>query len=529
MTRHASIQAMLTRRARLDPQDEARVATHIEACPECRERADDYASQAAFLRSFRREAAPPGLREGLLTVVDQQMVTSRERPYPGSRRRWSRELTRGLRRLLPARARARLHRPRVVLTAAIAIILAILSPLVIQRAATPASADQLLRSAVQAAQPLPSSGTATITYLGAATSQLPDQAVSHHLLETWSATDNRHYRLQVQTVEPAIDSGTLTTIQDGSTMTRYDTRTETASVWAEPPSFPADFSLADDTPVGAVGPDQSIQQYLDSTQQDLAPSVRHFARIVGKAQLLGRTVDVVQFAPVVRGIQCVPKGGTWTDCNTPLDYGTATIWIDDATHVVLKYQADLANPHSMVRTTLFQVTSFTSGQGATPTQLSERPPVPVQPFTHDSIGTTTGRGAPPGLTVPVPSGFLTAPAPSELQNASSDMEVVTTAPLGDATSINIVFNPNAKPNISYSYRPGDRFVLVEERIRVHGLPVELQVGMPVQAGTCRAWQGTSPEGLHTLAFAHGAISVLMMSNSVSAKNLASYAASTMCM
>jgi len=130
-------------------------------------------------------------------------------------------------------------------------------------------------------------------------------------------------------------------------------------------------------------------------------------------------VEVVRFAPVERGIKCVPKGPTASDCNTPLDFGTATVWIDDATHVVLKYEANLANPHSMMRTTVFQVTSFIPGQGATQAQLSERSPVPVQPFRHDSIG-TSGRGRPPRLAAPVPPGFLPAPAPAELPNALSD-------------------------------------------------------------------------------------------------------------
>jgi len=528
MTRHASIQAMLARRDRLDPEDEARVAAHIETCPECRERATDYAGQIAFLRSFRRETAPSGLRDGLRTIIDQRMAASGAQSHATIGGQVSRDLTRGAwRSPPPGRTRTRLRWPGVGLAAVVAIAVALLSPLISQRTAVPASAEQLLRSAAQSAQVMPSSGAATITYLGSETTLLPDRVVPHRLLETWSATDDQHYRTEVQTVEPAIDSGTLTTIQDGSSMTRYDTRTETASVWTEPASFPGGFSLAGGTPMGGVGPDQSIQQYLDSTQQDLPSSVPHFARIVGKAQLLGRQVDVVQFAPVERGIKCVPKGPTATDCNTPLAFGTATVWIDDATHFILKYQADLANPLSRVRASLFQVTSFTPGQGASQAELSERPPVPVQPFTHDSIGTSHS-GRPPGLAAPVPPGFLPAPAPVELPNALSDMEVVATPPLGDATGITILFKPTDGHNFSYDYAPGDHFVLVEERVRVHGLPVELQTATPPRAGTCQAWSGTAADGLHTLAFAHGAISVILTSNSLSARDLVSYAAGTMC-
>lgn len=528
MTRHASIQAMLARRDRLNPEEEAAVAAHITECRECRERATDYSAQVAFLRSFRREATPPGLRDGLLAIVDQSVTPTADKSHTGVLERLAGDLMRGPRGLLPSGVWRSLRRPAVALAAAIAIAIAVLSPLVSERTATPASADQLLRAAAQTAQALPSSGTATITYLGWMTSQIHDHTVPYRLAETWAATDAQHYRTVVQTIEPAIDSGTLTTIQDGSRVTQYDTRTETASVRTWPASFPNYFSLAGGAPMGGVAPGKSIQQYLDATQQNLPPSVPHFARILGKAQLLGRRVDVVQFAPVVRGIQCISKGQTSTNCNTPLDYGTATVWIDDATHFVLRYRADLPNPDSPVRSTLFQVTSFTLGRGATEAQLSTRPPVPVQPFTHGSIGSTSGGGGPPGFIVPAPHGFLSAPAPSELRNANSDMEFVNTLPLGDITGINILFNPNARPNVTYGYVPGDHFLLIEERIRVHGLPAALQVGAPVQAGTCRAWAGSTPDSLHTLAFARGTISILVTSDSLSTQDLVSYAAQNMC-
>lgn len=279
--------------------------------------------------------------------------------------------------------------------------------------------------------------------------------------------------------------------------------------------------------MGGVAPGTSIQDYLDSTQQGLPASAPHFARIVGKTRLLGRLVDIVEFAPVVRGMQCVPKGQSGTDCNTPLDYGTATVWIDDATHFVLKYQADLAGPHSLIRKSVFEVTSFTPGQGATRAQLADKPPVPVQPLTNPSIG-TSGFGGPLAVAVHVPPGFVPAPAPSQLPNASWAVEKVSTFPLGRITGINILFNPNAKPNVTYGYVPGDHYFLIEERIRAHGLPAALRVGTPFQAGTCRAWPGTARDGLPTLAFARSTISVVMTSNSLSAGDLVSYAAGTMC-
>ena len=63
-----------------------------------------------------------------------------------------------------------------------------------------------------------------MSYLGPETSLLPDRVVPHRLTITWAISDAQHYWVAVQTVEPAIDSGTLTTIQNGSNMTQYDTR-----------------------------------------------------------------------------------------------------------------------------------------------------------------------------------------------------------------------------------------------------------------------------------------------------------------
>lgn len=74
---------------------------------------------------------------------------------------------------------------------------------------------------------------------------------------------------------------------------------------------------------------------------------------------------------------------------------------------------------------------------------------------------------------------------------------------------------------------------VVERVRqatvgAHGLPAALQVGTPVRAGTCQAWEGTAPDGLHTLAFARGTMSVLITSNRLPTFALVSYAAQNMC-
>jgi anti-sigma factor RsiW len=544
MIRHASMREMLARRDRLNAADEARVAAHTESCPECRERSADYAAQVAFLQSFHRQESPPGIREGLLTTVDRQHGELHASPHRTRRLRpW--EVTDRVRRVLrPGTGWSRLRWPGIALAAALIVAAAVFSPMGLRRTASPANADQLLRAAAQNAQPFPSSGTAITSYLAVESGVLPDHLVPHRLVETWSATDDQHYRTQVQTIEPAIDSGTTTTIRDGSRITTYYTRTETANVRT---SADPSFSVIRAT-MGGVGPEESIQRYLDSTQRDLPSSVSHFARIVGKTQLLGRQVDVVQFAPVVRGIHCVPtsvKGSTShasMDCNAPIAYGTETIWIDHATHFILKDRADLSDAPSVdaapFGSSLFQVTTFALGRGATPAELAQQPPVQPRPDISRS-DKLLGGGAPPGAEVKVPHGFLPAPAPSQLPNANSDLEVMpaatgglagwsTSTDLRDATGIDVLFNPNAKPNVTYGYAPGDRFLLAEERIRVHGLPAELQVGTPVQAGVCQAWEGTSPDGLHTLAFARGGISVVLTSNSLSEADLVSYAAEAMC-
>ncbi len=414
----------------------------------------------------------------------------------------------------------------IALAAALAVAFVVVSPIVDQRTVSPVSAEHLLRSAMLATKAMPYSGTATVTYLGPDTTLLPDRVVMHHLITQWSASDTQHFRMEVKTVEPAIDSGSLTTIQDGSRLIQYDTRTETAGVRNDAPPIGDMLSFGDSAaPIPGMRLDQSIQQYLDSTQQDSeSPGVRHFARILRKERLLGREVDVVKFAPVMQAIQCFPKNSNGMSCKA-LHFGEATVWIDDATHLILKYQADLASPHFTVRSFLYEVTSLVLGQGATQADLSPQLPMSALPITHPPIGTAT-RGILAGVPVPVPAGFLAAPAPPGLPKTSTKIETVTTAPLGAVAAINILY-ANAASTI-LPYARGGRFLTIEESVQAHGLPSALRTGTPAQAGTCQAWTGTSADGLHTLAFAHGTISVLLASDSLSAVDLVSYVAHSIC-
>jgi hypothetical protein len=115
-----------------------------------------------------------------------------------------------------------------------------------------------------------------------------------------------------------------------------------------------------------------------------------------------------------------------------------------------------------------------------------------------------------------------------LPHAESQLQVVTTPPFNRPTSINLLITATDGHTFRESYVAGERFLSVMERVRAHGLPQELRTKSPVLAGTCKAWQGTSAGGLHTLAFAHGSISIILTSNSLSRNDLVSYAARTMC-
>jgi anti-sigma factor RsiW len=495
MPRHAALQVMLARRDRLDPTEEADVAAHIATCPECRQRSIEYASQTAFLHTYERAAPPESLRSTVLARLDRQASADVSHVAQPARRFPMRALRgRSLWRLFRAHRLA--LRVSVAVATVAAIAIAVLGPLVSPHSAVPANAQavRLLRSAVYADAAIPSSGSATTTYLAPATSLVSDHVVPYRFVARWSSMDAQHYRLEAQTVEPVIDSGTVVTVENGTHLVVYDTPANLALVQKNVTPDNSRYRtmpLSLPQPDMATDPRQSIQAYLDATQRDIPSSVPHFARIVGREQLLGRAAVEVQFAPVVRGIQCVPtsiKNGIWQgtkNCDTPRDYGTASVWIDDATHMILKYRLEFPPAYSNVPSILYRVTSLSVGNQAARPDLSVQLPSTVRVVTRPPAN-SMGRGSPAGGTqLPVPSGFLQPAVPDALSNVSTQMQTVAIPPHLSGR-LDILYTQQASPTRTMPYTSGDRFLAIVERIRPNGLPAAALTGTHRQSARRRA-------------------------------------------
>jgi len=110
------------------------------------------------------------------------------------------------------------------------------------------------------------------------------------------------------------------------------------------------------------------------------------------------------------------------------------------------------------------------------------------------------------------------------------MQIMTAQVTGNVryiTGLNILFTPTDGQHFG-SNVPKVHFLSVQERIRVDGLPTELQRGTVTHAGACTAWWSTAPDGLHTLALAHGRISIVLSSDTLPEETLVGYAANTIC-
>lgn len=530
MNSHASFQHMLARRDRLTADEEIRLALHLEQCSDCRERASAWDHQITFLRSFRRENPPSELRAHVLAAVDRREGERGETRRPVAANGF---IVAAFRRI----GRLNVRSPWSALAAvSVAVGAVVLAPLVSQRAATPVSAYQLLRSSAQTMPSTPYHSTATVHFQAPESAMLSGHLVQHALAVTLSANNVHHFRMDVQTVRPALDGGTLTIVANGSRLTEYDTRTNTASVTTGDGASSLSSlygrvlglqgSLSDGLP--PIAPDRSIQRYLASLQSGTIPTdTHHYAREIGQQRVLGRTADVVKFAPLVTG--CVRHGDDAPGgCGTPKWSGTGTVWIDHDTHLILKYQASLPDRQPEIENYVYQVTSLTLDTGVSPQELTYQPPVNT---VSGSLSAREVSGRPA-----VRAGLFAAPAPAGIAGAPTslrDVQQVTTPPSGQVTAVNALYlQRRLSSRLDTIPNPGEpahgHYLYIEQRVQVHGLPAALRRGIPVAAGACRAWTGSNTDGQHWLAFAEGSKSVLVMSDSLPERDLVRYVAEGLC-
>jgi hypothetical protein len=146
-----------------------------------------------------------------------------------------------------------------------------------------------------------------------------------------------------------------------------------------------------------------------------------------------------------------------------------------------------------------------------------------------------GQTEAPGWKPPAP--FQSIPSPKSVVPALSVRQAYLTFshnPPIKVSEVDALFTHGAhgsarlgRTKFTFHY-PAGKYLLVQQRIQVGGLPAALQSGTPQTVGSCRAWTGTYPDGQNWLTFAKGNVSVLLSTNAMSPAQLATYAQLRLC-
>lgn len=378
---------------------------------------------------------------------------------------------------------------------------------------------------VQAAHPgqqigqaplVPFSGTATLTSISA-DSQVPAKATNDlarsEQTETFAVRDATHWRVDVHTVAPVIDSSDETVVSDGQQVVAYSTLFNRAV------RMPAGGALSASllsTLLGSRGAPlgTTAAQYIQLAKSNPREKVRS----LGQATVAGRTADVLQISPLV-----------WTstgNCTGPADcaskekgLGSAQMWLDHEHGIVLRYEEHgLPKRYGGPRGYRYIVTSIAFGPGPSDTAIAYVSPVAIAAVPQQPFSQTGGSG--PGERFQAPVGFIAIGSPVTRGNALSLR--------GSGTGDEWLSNG---PSYAQGIFRGDStqgFVYVKERMRALGLPAQLTMGRAQAAGSCRVWTGTFPDGLKWLAMTRGKIAVLVVANKLTPADLVHYAASGIC-
>lgn len=426
----------------------------------------------------------------------------------------------------------------------------------------------------------PYTGTFEIHWTRLMGAALPTAAASyageHRALVHWSVRDLHHWRADVQIIDPPLESGMMTGVLRGWRFTEYDARSDLAVTYVIPrqlrslmrqyfgedPEALASGSALLGTPGEAGDPGQQpdprtptsaiIANLLKESQQGVqglvfGSKVRYMfhARYLGQRSLLGHTVDVIGIRPAVFWGNGCKKNHHTVVCST--GSGRVRLWYDHDHPFLLHKQIygsrGVHDPMLSDGNLGWTATDITYGVGPSAAELAYQPPVPLVHIPRGGEFGTMGAGESGAVAQPKP--FLTAPSPrhfapqlrvyeSSFQEGTAiytpkrnwhDMRPNLIQILYSTGRHVKIYEPDGTSDGYYVRGP---FLLIQERMQVHGLPTALQTGAPQTAGTCQGWGSTLPDGQHLFAFARGLVSVLLSSNVMDEPTLVAYVAHSMC-
>jgi hypothetical protein len=347
----------------------------------------------------------------------------------------------------------------------------------------------------------------------------------------FAVRDQSHYRVEIQTVQPALEAGTRTVIVNGDQMWVYDSRTNTAATYPVPSIDPAstapdpsgvlnDQLLQGNDLRGVLGgsvpvlpdPSSTVDAYVAALQKAPAPKgVTRSAAIVGHDTFLGHPVDVIGYGPYYDGL------------------GSTRLWVDAEHPFVLKseeqYGQAPAGSGDMPNDVLYRVTSINFGTGPSDSDL--QPSFPVTPVVLDRAPSLSSGWASSGSTPPAPFLAVSAPDASVFQTVCEPTSFRQEGPsfYGTQSVQQLFLSQHSECGAPVGAGP---YVMVRQHIQVAGMPSALQVGSPSTINGCRIWSGTYSDSQTWANLSVGQVAIQVTSNALSADQLTQYAANAVC-
>ncbi len=381
---------------------------------------------------------------------------------------------------------------------------------------------------------------------------LPASAVTtiggHTVIERMIVRDSTHYRVEVQTLAPAIDSGTLTVTMSGNRMVAYDSRTgravwDTASGAGAPQPSNIQMALQISPLAPLPDPGQSFRQYLAALRGP-GSAVHSSVRIVGHTRMLGHPVTILDYGPLVgtgRPICVRPsRHSPHPVCHSSSGSGRGRLWVATDHPAILKYTEGHFSglPGGMMRRHyLYRVTSLRFGP--VPIAITRfTPPVPLEHSKWLSIAVVGGGDA--GWFAGWPAVWRTgilyrAPPPIDSHGNRYTMNSVyihrdSLVPIPSTMGV-LYYRPapSILPGVPPpQYGGSGPYVYLQERIQVHGLPAALRHGRHMQRGRCSLWTGSYRKGLPWMALQRQRVSLVASTNALSQRDLIRYGFASLC-
>ena len=328
----------------------------------------------------------------------------------------------------------------------------------------------------------------------------------HHSVVRWAFKDFTHSRFEIESVDPALYSRTLTGAISGDTMLIYDSLAHTYSKtpyqpppggWAMSPSFSLLFGpMPFDNP-GA---------FMESLRQTRGKTAKQVT-VVGRDTILGRDTTIIELSPAVTG------GGS---DGVERSSGNVRFWLDEERMFVMRTSSDggdSGQSYTLEVTELaYAIPANRVDAGFVPPAGSKEVPSGLTGSGSSSASTPTGgRGSTLGLGGPGPAvmqgkpGFLAASQLPEGFAISGESSQSNSA--NELVSIRTDFTGRA-PSVQ-----GTTFLRIEQRTRADGLPAGLQTSDQTTVNGHPAYRGGNGAA-KTLAWAQDGLAILITADAL---------------